>query len=419
MLEINLYKTKKGNKILDLSNIFRSLKNKNYRIFFIGQGISLIGTWMQQVATSWLIYRLTGSAIALGVSTFLSQIPALIVSPIAGTYIDKMNKLSIVKIMQFLMMIVAAVLGILTLTEKISVFLIYILYCILGILNAIEIPARQSMFIDLIEKKEDLPNAIALNSSLFNAARLVGPSIAGILLLKISEGYCFLLNSISFLFVLISLFSIKINKKEILSIKNNVINSLKEGFTLITKTKQIFYPMLLLAFYSIFGISFTTILPVISVKIYSGASNTLGFLMGSLGFGALISTLFLASRKSFDGLSKTIVFASGVFALSLILFSISQNFYLGLFIIFIAGGSMVLQNSSTNALVQTNSSDDARGRVMGFYTFAFRGIMPFGSIIIGFLADLTSAQIALLICGILCLMVSTLIGIRLLGIKIR
>ncbi len=398
---------------MDISNIFRSLKNKNYRIFFVGQGISLIGTWMQQVATSWLIYRLTGSAIALGLISFLSQIPALIVSPLAGTFIDKINKLSIVKLMQFLMMIVAAILGILTLKNKINTSLIYLLYCILGILNAIEIPARQSMFVELIEKKEDLPNAIALNSSLFNAARLVGPSIAGILLLKISEGYCFLINSISFLFVLVSLFNLKIKTKKIIEEKNNIINSLKEGFDHITRTKDIFYPMLLLAIYSLFGISFITILPVIAVKIYSGASNTLGFLMGSLGFGALFSTLFLASKKDFTGLSRIIIASSILFAISLILFSFSKFFYPGLVIIFIAGGSMVLQNSSTNAHIQSKTSDNIRGRIMGFYTFAFRGIMPFGSIIIGFLAEKFSAQAALLICGVICLLSSIFIAFKL------
>lgn len=396
-----------------LNETFRSLNNKNYRIFYIGQGISLIGTWMQQVATSWLIYRLTGSAIALGVSTFLSQIPALFISPIAGTYIDKMNKLSIVKLMQFLMMLVALSLSVLTLTNIITVNLVYLLYCILGILNAIEIPARQSMFVDLIDKKEDLPNAIALNSTLFNAARLVGPSIAGILLLKISEGYCFLLNAISFLFVLFSLFAIKIKKKEVNIENHNVIKSLKEGFLTISKTAEIGYPLLLLTFYSLFGISFTTILPVIAVKMYHGASNTLGFLMSSLGFGALSSTLLLASRKNFDGISKTIIIASVIFALSLIIFSVTKSFYLGLFVIFIAGGSMVLQSSSTNALIQSKTSDEMRGRVMGFYTTSFRGIMPFGSIIIGFLTEIFSAQIALTICGIICLLASILIGFRL------
>lgn len=398
---------------MNFSDTFRSLKNKNYRIFYIGQGISLIGTWMQQVATSWLIYRLTGSAIALGVSTFLSQIPALIFSPIAGTYIDKMNKLTIVKLMQFLMMIVAFLLGIFTLTDIITVKLVYFLYCILGILNAIEIPARQSMFVELIDKKEDLPNAIALNSSLFNAARLVGPSIAGLLLLKISEGYCFIINAISFLFVLFSLFAIKVSKKEVSLENHNILNSLKEGFNFILKTADVAYPILLLAIFSLFGISFTTILPVIAVKMYSGASNILGFLMSSLGLGALASTLMLASRRDFDNMTKTIIISSIIFAFSLIIFSFSKLFIIGIIVIFIAGGSMVLQNSSTNALVQSKTGDNMRGRVMGFYTFAFRGIMPFGSLIIGFLTEKISASGALIICGSICLAASIFIGSRL------
>ncbi|HPC38982.1 MAG TPA: MFS transporter [Exilispira sp.] len=398
---------------MDLSNTFRSLRNRNYRIFYIGQGISLIGTWMQQVATSWLIYRLTGSAIALGVSTFLSQIPALIISPIAGTYIDKMNKLAIVKLMQFLMMINAFILGCLTLSNKITVNIVYILYCILGILNAIEIPSRQSMFVELIDEKQDLPNAIALNSTLFNAARLVGPSIAGLLLLKISEGYCFILNAISFLFVLFSLFAIKINKKDFSLENHNILSSLKDGFNFVIKTKEISYPLLLLTFYSLFGISFTTILPVISVKMYQGASNTLGFLMSSLGLGALISTLFLASKKNYDNIKNTIIISSIVFAISLIIFSFNKIFYLGLVNIFFAGASMVLQSSSTNALIQSKTPDDKRGRVMGFYTTSFRGIMPFGSLIIGFLAEKISAPASLAICGSICLLVSLFIGIRL------
>jgi MFS family permease len=398
---------------MDIKEIFRSLRNKNYRIFYIGQGISLIGTWMQQVATSWLIYRLTGSAIALGVSTFLSQIPALIVSPIAGTYIDKMNKLTIIKIMQFLMMLVAFALGILTLKNRITVNLVYILYCLLGILNAIEIPSRQSMFVELIDKKEDLPNAIALNSSLFNAARLVGPSIAGLLLLKISEGYCFIINAISFLFVLFSLFAIRIRKKEVSLQNHNIFSSLKDGFDFVIKTVDVSYPLLLLTFFSLFGISFTTILPVIAVKMYKGASNILGFLMGSLGFGALTSTLFLASKKNYDNITKVIITSSIVFSISLILFSFNKIFYLGLINIFFAGASMVLQSSSTNALIQSKTPDDKRGRVMGFYTFAFRGIMPFGSLVIGFLAEKISASASLIICGLICLLVSILIGLRL------
>ncbi len=402
---------------MNFSETFRSLHNRNYKIFYIGQGISLIGTWMQQVATSWLIYRLTGSAIALGVSTFLSQIPALFISPIAGTYIDKMNKLAIVKLMQFLMMLVALVLGILTLTNKITVNLVYILYCILGILNAIEIPSRQSMFIELIDKKEDLPNAIALNSTLFNAARLVGPSIAGLLLLKISEGYCFIINGISFLFVLVSLFAIKLTKKDNNLENHNIFSSLKEGFDLIAKTPDISYPLLLLTLYSLFGISFTTILPVIAVKMFSGASNTLGFLMSSLGLGALSSTLVLASRKNFDNISNIIIISSIVFAISLIVFSFNKLFYFGLLNIFIAGASMVLQSSATNALIQSRTPDDKRGRVMGFYTTAFRGIMPFGSIIIGFLAEKISATGALIICGLICLFVSIFIGFKIYKIK--
>ncbi|NMC67476.1 MAG: MFS transporter [Spirochaetales bacterium] len=396
-----------------LKDTFRSLRNRNYRIFYIGQGISLIGTWMQQVATSWLIYRLTGSAIALGVSTFLSQIPALVISPIAGTYIDKMNKLAIVKIMQFLMMLVAFVLGFLTLKNIITVNLVYILYCLLGILNAIEIPSRQSMFVELIDKKEDLPNAIALNSSLFNAARLVGPSIAGLLLLKISEGYCFIINAISFLFVLFSLFAIKIRKIKSSLQNHNILISLKDGFDFVIKTVDVSYPLLLLTFFSLFGISFTTILPVIAVKMYKGASNTLGFLMGSLGFGALTSTLFLASRKNYDNITKVIIISSIVFAMSLIFFSFNKIFYIGLINIFIAGASMVLQSSSTNALIQSKTPDDKRGRVMGFYTTSFRGLMPFGSLIIGFLAEKISASASLIICGLICLLVSIFIGIKL------
>lgn len=415
MLEIKNYNLKR----IKIKSTFRSLRNRNYRIFYIGQGISLIGTWMQQVATSWLIYRLTGSAVALGLSTFLSQIPALIISPIAGTYIDKMNKLAIVKFMQFLMMIVAFILGILTLNNYITAQTVYILYCILGILNAIEIPTRQSIFVELLDKKEDLPNAIALNSTLFNAARLVGPSIGGILLLKISEGYCFIINAVSFLFVLFSLFAIKINKKLVSLQKHNVFNSLKEGFDFIKKTPYIFYPLLLLTFYSLFGISFTTILPVIAVKMYQGASNTLGFLMGSLGLGALISTLFLASKKNYDNIAVTIIISSFVFAISLIIFSFNKIFYLGVVNIFVAGASMVLQSSSTNALIQSKTPDDKRGRIMGFYTTSFRGIMPFGSLIVGFLAQKLSAQCSLLICGLVCFSASVFIGLKFIGLNMK
>ena len=397
-----------------IAHTFRSLSNRNFRIFFIGQGISVIGTWMQQVAIGWLIYRLTNSAIALGFSTFLTQIPALFLSPLAGAYIDKVNKLTIVKVMQALMMILAFTLAFFTLSNLISVQLIYILYTILGICNAIEIPARQSMFVEMLDNKEDLSNAIALNSNLFNAARLLGPSIAGVLLLKISEGVCFLINGISFAAVLISLFMLRLRPHRTQHDSEPFFQSLKEGFIQVKKNPYILNSLILLACFSLFGVSFTTILPVIAVEIYHGSSSTLGFLMSSLGCGAMISTLYLASRRNMGQIRYIIFYASVVFSISLIFFSISSNFALGIIMIFIAGGAMVLQSASTNTLLQITISDEYRGRVMGLHTFAFRGIMPFGSMIIGFLAEKLTASISLVACGFVCLIASIMLGTRLL-----
>ena len=371
--------------------ILRAFKYRNYRIYFAGQSISLIGTWMQNVAMSWLVFRLTGSAVLLGTVSFSSQLPTLLLAPIAGVLIDRWKRHHVIIGTQLLLMIQASILAFLTLTDMVQVWHIIVLSVFLGSISAFDMPGRQSFLIDIIEKKEDLGNAIALNSSIFNGARMIGPSIAGIVVAQFGEGICFLLNAISFLAVLAALLTMKVADNRIKKEKSLILSELKEGFAYAFGFIPIRTILIHLFLLSMMGLPAMVLLPVFTSKILHGGPEILGFLTASTGVGALIGALFLASRKNVLGLGKIILFASSVFGAGVIAFSLSRNLYLSIFFVAMTGFGFMVQMASSNTLIQTIVEEDKRGRVMSIYTTSFMGAGPLGSLMAGALPDLIGA----------------------------
>jgi MFS family permease len=384
--------------------IFRALQHRNYRLFFSGQGISLIGTWMQQIAMGWLVYRMTNSAFLLGLIGFSSQICILFISPFAGVLSDRMNRHRILIATQSLAMVQAFILATLTLTGTIAVHHIVILSLFLGLVNSFDIPNRQAFVVELVEKREDLGNVIALNSFLFNGARLVGPSIAGILISILGEGMCFLLNGVSFIAVIIALLAMKVifNKRE--KEKTQVLKGLKEGFAYAFGFPPIRSIIFFLGWISVMGMACTTLMPIFAKDILHGGSQTYGFLMAAIGVGAIIGAIYLASRKSVLGLGRIIAIASGIFGMGLISFSLSRILWLSLFLLLLAGFGMMVHLASSNTILQTMVDDDKRGRVMSIYSMAFMGMAPFGSLAGGSLAARIGASYTLIIGGVLCIL---------------
>jgi len=387
-----------------LRSVFRSLQYRNYRLFFAGQSVSLIGTWIQRIAMPWLVYDLTKSVFLLGLVGFAGQIPTLLLSPFAGVITDRWNRYHIMIATQVLAMLQAVILTILVFNKSVEVWHIVLLSSFLGCVNAFDIPARQSFVVKMVEKKEDLSNAIALNSSMVNGARLLGPSVAGVLLATTGEGICFLLNALSYVFVIWSLLLMKVTPFEKKETTNSVLKEFKEGFNYTFSSIPIKYTILLLALVSLMGMPYTVLMPVFAKDILHGGSHTFGFLMGASGLGALSGAFYLAWRKSLAGLDKVIPIASATFGLGLILFSFSRYFPLSLVLMVIVGLGMMLQMATSNTIMQTLVSNEMRGRVMSFYTMAFMGTAPFGSLLAGSSAKLIGVPSTILIGGIACIL---------------
>lgn len=396
-----------------VKSIFRTLRYRNYRLFFGGQLISLIGTWMQQIAMTWLVYRMTNSALLLGIVGFASQMPTFLLSPFAGVLADRMNRHRIIIITQTLAMVQAGALAVLTLTGNIAVWHIISLSVFLGLVNAFDIPTRQTFVLEMIENKEDLGNAIALNSSMFNGARLIGPAIAGMLLTVIGEGLCFLLNAISFVAVIVALLAMKLPPQQRTSHTHGVIRGLKEGVTYAFGFAPIKYILMLVALISAMGMPYSVLMPVFAKDILRGGPHTLGFLMGATGVGAMTGALYLASRKTVVGLGRWIAIAAGIFGLGLIGFSFARVLWLSMGLLFVVGFGMMTQMASCNTILQTIAEDDKRGRVMSFYTMAFMGMAPLGSLLAGSLASTIGAPYTLFISGVICIFGATMFATKL------
>ncbi len=383
--------------------IFRSLKHKNYRLFFAGQSISLIGTWIQRIAISWLVYSLTNSVFLLGVVGFADQIPTFLLSPIAGVLTDRWNRYHILIVTQILAAIQALFLTYIFFYGNISIWHIMFLSVFLGSINAFDIPARHSLLVEMIEKKEDLGNAIALNSSMFNSARLLGPSIAGILIAAAGEGVCFLINSISYLIVIASLLRMKMVPRIINKKNTHVVTELKEGFSYMFGFRPIKSVMMLFGLVGLMGLSYTVLLPVFAKEILGGGSHTYGFLMGASGLGALTGALYLASKRSIRGLWKIVPLSAGIFGFGLIIFSLSRFVLLSMILMVLIGFGMMLHMASTNTILQTIVDDDKRGRVLSIYIMMLMGTATFGSLLAGGAAKLLGVPLTLAIGGTSCI----------------
>jgi MFS family permease len=398
-------------------SIFRSLHYKNYRLFFSGQSISLIGTWIQRIAVPWMVYDMTGSVFYLGLVGFAGQIPTFVLAPFAGVIIDRWNKYTILIITQILAMLQAFVLVFLVYNKSIEVWHVVVLSVFLGSINAFDMPVRQSFLVELIEKKEDLGNAIALNSSMVNSARLIGPSIAGILISLTGEGVCFLVNAISYLFVIYFLFRMKIPVRKVKAKASQALHGFKEGFSYTFGFAPIKAIILLLALVSLMGMPYTVLMPVYAKAILHGGSHTFGFLIGASGVGALIGAIYMASRKSVVGLESLIPLLSALFGVGLILIAFSHTFLLSMFLMIFVGLGMIMQMITSNTILQTIVDDDKRGRVMSFYTMAFMGTAPFGSLLAGSLASKIGVPDTFIIGGVSCIIGAAIFARKLPEIK--
>jgi len=399
------------------SRVFRALRGRNYRLFFIGQGISLIGTWMQQVAMSWLVYSLTSSALWLGIFAFATTICSFILSPFAGVLVDRLDRHRILVITQSLAMVQALILAAVTLTGTAAVWNLILLSMALGGINAFDMPTRQAFVIEMVDKKEDLANAIALNSSLFNSARLIGPSVAGLLVATIGEGLCFLINGLSFIAVIACLRAMTITPRISAARQPDFFRGMKDGFRYSFGFAPIRYIILLLSYTSLVAIPYTVLLPVYTKEVLQGEASTLGFLTAAAGVGALSGAVYLASRKNVLGLIKIVVAASLSFGIGLILLSLSKITWLSLLAMSLAGFGMVVMMAGSNTFLQSISDDDKRGRVMSIFIMAFMGLTPFGSLLFGGMASVVGASLTLMAGGLLCLAGAIIFAWRFSGVR--
>jgi MFS family permease len=387
--------------------MLRAFSYPNYRLFFGGQIVSVIGSWISMTATSWLVYRLTGSAMALGVVGFAGQIPGFVLGPFAGAFLDRWDRHRVLVVTQILSMVQSFALALLTFTGHITVPSIIALNAVQGLVNAFDMPARQAFVPTMISDREDLANAIAMNSSMFNAARLIGPSIAGFMIATAGEAWCFLVDGFSYFAVILALLAMKdVRTLHRPAAHAGIIEHLLDGWRYVLGFRPIRSLMLQLAWLCLVAMPFSVLMPVFADRILSGGPDTLGFLMASSGLGALSGALWLATRKSVIGLGRVIMVNTIVFGAGLIGFGLSRWLWLSLIFMTITGFGMMVQMASTNTVIQTIVDDEKRGRVMSFYTMAFLGTAPFGSLFAGWLSTRIGAPRTVMLSGALCLVTS-------------
>jgi MFS family permease len=393
----------KNHTLSRFSHAWRALRHRNFRLYFIGQSISLIGTWMTRVATSWLVYRLTGSALLLGFVGFAGQIPTFLLAPFAGVWVDRLNRRNILLWTQALAALQSLALAALTLAKVINVREIIWLSALQGLINAFDMPGRQAFLVQMVEDKQDLGNAIALNSSMVNLARLVGPALAGLIIGAAGEGYCFTIDGVSYLAVIASLLMMKVQIAEVMRARASMLEQLKEGWAYVSGFPPIRTILLLFALISLMGMPFMVLMPIFASRVLHGGAHTLGFLLGASGVGALISAVSLALRKSVRGLTSMIQISAALFGFGLISFGLSRWLPLSMFLMLIVGFGMMQGLAASNTVIQTLVPEDKRGRVMSYYTMAFVGMAPFGSLLAGGLAHHLGAPHAIMITGAFCL----------------
>jgi MFS family permease len=381
-----------------------ALKSRNYQLFFTGQGISLIGSWMTQLATVWLVYDLTNSAFMLGVIGFTSQIPSFFLTPFGGVFVDRFSRHHILIGTQILAMIQSLALALLAFTGTIQIWHIIALSLFQGFINAFDAPARQAFVPELVERRDDLANAIAINSTMFNGARLVGPAIGGLLIARVGTAYCFLIDGLSYIAVIMALLAMKIKPVKITATRNNPLVEIKDGFAYAFGFSPIRAILLLSTLVSFFGMQYTVLAPVFAEEILKGGAETLGFLMAGSGVGALAGGIYLATRKTVVGLGKLIVLGPTVLGIGLIAFALSRILPIALFTMLFVGLGTIIQIASANTVLQTIVKENMRGRVMSLYTMSFLGTIPFGNLVGGALARQMGVPTTLIIDGIVCIL---------------
>jgi MFS family permease len=385
------------------SHLFRALRSPNYRLFFFGQSVSLVGTWITRLASSWLVYRLTESEFLLGLVAFVGQIPLLLLAPIAGVYIDRWNKHRVLVLTQALSMAQSAALAALTLSGRITVTDVLALQLLQGVINAFDTPARQSFVVHMVDRLDDLPNAIALNSSLVNGSRMIGPAIGGALIAAVGEGWCFALDALSYVFVIASLLAMKIPSVARDLNPAPLLEALTAGFRYVSGFAPARSGLLLVALISTLGMPYQALMPVVAAKVLGGGANTLGVLMMAVGLGALLGSAYLASRHTVLGLGRRIAQAAMGFGAALMAFAASRNLALSLLLLPFTGAGFIVTLASTNTVLQTVVPEPLRGRVMAFYTLAFLGTAPIGALLSGLAAERIGAQATIAIGGAACL----------------
>jgi MFS family permease len=381
------------------SHAWRALRHRNFRLFFSGQSISLIGTWMTRIATSWLVYRLTGSALLLGLVGFVGQIPTFLLAPFAGVWVDRLDRRQVLLWTQALAAAQSLLLAGLTLSKRITIGEVLVLSGFQGLINAFDMPGRQAFMVQMVEDRQDLGNAIAINSSMVNMARLVGPSLAGLVIAGFGEGYCFLIDGLSYFAVIASLAMMRVPPLAVTRAVTSMAEQLKEGWAYVSGFAPVRAILLLFALVSLMGMPYIVLMPIFAAQVLHGGPHTLGMLMGASGVGALISALSLAVRKTVLGLGRMIPIAAVSFGAGLILFGLSRVMWFSMLMMLLTGFGMMQGMAASNTIVQTVVPEDRRGRVMSYYTMAFVGMAPFGSLLAGGLAHLLGAPHTVIITG--------------------
>ncbi|HEY0795452.1 MAG TPA: MFS transporter [Acidisarcina sp.] len=396
---------------------WRALRHRNFRLFAGGQSVSLIGTWMTRIATGWLVYHLTSSALLLGMVSFTGQIPTFLLAPFAGVWVDRWDRHQVLIWTQVLSMLQSLGLAALTLSNHINIYEVLVLSGMQGAINAFDMPARQSFLVQMVEDREDLSNAIAINSSMVNLARLVGPSLAGMLIAVTNEGWCFLIDGISYIAVIASLLMMHLNVAAVAHATSSMLTQLKEGWTYVTESAPIRNILLLFGLISLMGMPFVVLMPIFAAQVLHGGPHTMGFLMGALGLGSLASAISLVLRKSVRGLLRMLPISSAIFGLGLVLFGLSHVLWLSLLVMLVTGYGMLQGMTASNTIIQTIVSEDKRGRVMSYYTVAFVGMAPFGSLLAGSLAQWIGAPRTVVVSGVCCMMGAAWFATRIKAIR--
>jgi MFS family permease len=401
----------------------RTLRYRNMQLFFSGQTISLVGTWMQNVAQAWLVYRLTGSSVLLGLVSFAGQIPVFLAAPVAGIVADRFRRHRVVICTQTTSMLLAFALAALTLTGTVQIWHIFVLAALGGVVNAFDIPARQALIVDMVSR-EDLMNAISLNSSMFNASRVVGPAVAGLLVAGIGEGWCFFVNGVSYIAVIVGLLFMTVAAHKPVKQPGTPLADVIEGFFVngvsciaVIGSAPIRYLMILLGILSLTGTPISVLMPIFADRILHGGARGLGILMGASGIGALAGALLLASRQSVKGLGQWVAISAGAFGVSLIVFAVSRSYWLSCALLLPVGFAMMLEMGSSNTLIHTMSPDHLRGRVMSVYSMMFMGMAPIGALLAGVTAGRWGAPATVAGGGIVCILAAAIFGFRWPGLR--